>query len=188
MHSFARNVTRPRSPGPAPTRKPFPGFVLLAIASLVSGGSAAPSGDVRLMRLRRHYFSIEQGTARSTSFIESPSTISRLAVPHFRSALRRILRGATPLRVRKFARAISFLRSPFPPKLQPATGNHTATTAAIRALLASRAACRDRRLDRQCPSSFHHCANSGAQGRPAPPQEKKIRPKEPPRKIAGPRS
>src|ERR1700688_4751116 len=156
MHSFARNVTRPRSPGPAPTRKNSPGFVLLTIASLVSGGSAAPSGDVRLMRLRRHYFSIEQGTARSTSFIESPSTIA------LRDVLRRYvrlplgLRGATPIRVRKFARVISFRRSPFPPKLQPATGNHTATTAEIRALLASKAACRDRRLVRQSLSSFHH--------------------------------
>jgi hypothetical protein len=30
------------------------------------GGSAAPSGDVDSTRLRRHYFGIEQGTARST--------------------------------------------------------------------------------------------------------------------------
>ena len=31
MHSFARSVTNPRSPGPAPTRKHFPIFFLSAI-------------------------------------------------------------------------------------------------------------------------------------------------------------
>src|ERR1700730_1157301 len=36
MHSFARNVTRPRSPGPAPTRKHLPtlSFVLLLLLSI----------------------------------------------------------------------------------------------------------------------------------------------------------
>src|ERR1700682_70971 len=37
MHSFARNVTRPRSPGPAPTRKHLPtlSFVLLLLLLLL---------------------------------------------------------------------------------------------------------------------------------------------------------
>src|SRR5436853_7333482 len=36
MHSFARNVTRPRSPGPAPARKHLPtfSFVLLLLFSI----------------------------------------------------------------------------------------------------------------------------------------------------------
>ncbi len=35
------------------------------------GGSAAPSGDAKVMRLRRVIFNIEQGTARSTFAHES---------------------------------------------------------------------------------------------------------------------
>jgi hypothetical protein len=35
------------------------------------GGSAAPSGDAKVMRLRRPIFNIEQGTARSTFAHES---------------------------------------------------------------------------------------------------------------------
>src|SRR5882724_10206926 len=59
MHSFARKVTKPRSPGPAPTKETFPRpllFFLLSIDSFAKGGSRLPGAMIKF--LRRYIFNI----------------------------------------------------------------------------------------------------------------------------------
>src|SRR5436190_12376941 len=106
MRSLARNVTNPRSPGPAPTRKTFPVLFLVAIASFgLLGGSRASSRGVKYMPLRRHF----SRRARDCSihlFIGSSPAIAQPDARHRGTLPQLCLRAVAPILSRKLARAI----------------------------------------------------------------------------------